>query len=103
MRRFVVSSYEGAEAAVLLVAGLAALEVRAHAGDKLVGARGAVLELDLDVAVELIEALLAGQLGLGGAQEASQDVVWSVGVLGHAWPSACSRRRSLWRASWMVL
>jgi hypothetical protein len=84
MRRVVVSSYEGAEAEVLLVAGPAALEVRAHAGDELIGARGTVLELDLDVAVELVEALLAGQLGVGGTQEAPQDVVWSVGVRAHA-------------------
>jgi hypothetical protein len=69
---------------VLLVAGLAALEMRVHAGDQLVGARGAVLDLDLDVAVELVEALLAGQLGLGGTQEAPQEIVASVRVLAHA-------------------
>jgi hypothetical protein len=84
MRRLGVSSYERAEAAVLLVAGLAALEMRAHARDQLVRARGALPELDLDIAVELVEALLAGELGLGGAEEASQDVVWSAGVPAHA-------------------
>jgi hypothetical protein len=69
---------EGTEAEVLLVAGLAALEVRAHAGDQLVGAAAALPELELDVAVELLEALLAAQLGAGRPEQASQGVVGSM-------------------------
>jgi hypothetical protein len=48
------------EALVVLAAGRAAFEVGAHAGDLLLGF--STREFQFDVAVELLEALLAGQL-----------------------------------------
>ena len=51
---------------MVFVAGRAAFEVRAHARDLLV--RGGAVELELDVAVELVEALLARQLRTGRAE-----------------------------------
>src|SRR5215211_5600545 len=99
---------------MLFVAGLAAVEVGAHAWDQLVGARCVVAEFELDVAVELLEALIACQLGTGGTQQALQEIVVQGGVGAHCgaslgsvvssvWPSVSKRRRSLRRASWMVL
>src|SRR5262249_12270842 len=91
---------EGLQAEVVLAAGRTAVEVRPHAGDRVVGR--STLELDLDIAVELVEALLAAELGLLGAQQAAQgDVSRLFGVLAHgrppslaeiAWPSASSFR-----------
>ena len=69
-----VSSDQRDEALVVLLAGRAALEVGAHAGHGRVGVRAG--QRELDVAVELLEALLAGQLGSGGAEE-SRRSVWS--------------------------
>src|SRR5215216_5621726 len=98
---------EREQAFVVFVAGGAAFEVRAHAGDLLVGGCGG--ELELDVVVELIEALLAGELRAGGAEELREElrVVRLVG-LGHEKgsvsprPRAARAPRSLCRASWMV-
>ena len=61
------------------MAGRAALEVGAHARDPVVGVRA--LKLELDVLVELLEALVAEQLGLGGAEQPLEGVVvgcWSM-------------------------
>ena len=49
------------------MAGRAALEVGTHARDPVIGFR--TVELELDVFVELLEALVAEQLGLGGAEQ----------------------------------
>jgi hypothetical protein len=51
------------EAPVVLVARRTAFEVRAHARDLPIGVRFG--QFELDVAIELLEALLAGQLGAG--------------------------------------
>src|SRR3954447_9813083 len=62
---------EVAQTGEVLGAGGAALEVGVHAGDPRIG--GLAGEGQLDVAVELLEALLAGQLRLTGAEDPSQD------------------------------
>src|ERR1044072_9515383 len=71
---------EGQQALVVLGAGRASLKVRVHARELAVRLR--VLELGLDVAIELVEAMLAGQLGLARSEQARQlavRIVW----LGH--------------------
>ena len=55
---------------MILLAGRAALEVGAHARHRRFGVGAG--QRQLDVAVELLEALLAGQLGPGGPQDAAQ-------------------------------
>ena len=55
---------KGAEALVLLAAGRAALEVGAQSGNRRVGVVAG--ELELDVAVELVEALVAADLRPAG-------------------------------------
>jgi hypothetical protein len=62
-----LGSHEGEEAFVVLVACRAALEMRAHARDPLLGGRSG--ELELNVVVELLAALLAGQLRARRAEE----------------------------------
>ena len=57
---------------MLLATGRAALEVRPYAGDRDVGL--ASRELQLDVAIELLEAPLACQLLAGRAQQTGQQV-----------------------------
>src|SRR3954447_16883494 len=64
---------EVAEAAEVLGAGGAALEGGAHAGDPRAG--GLAGERQLDVAVELVEALLAGQLRGAGAEGPAEQLV----------------------------
>jgi hypothetical protein len=59
---------EREQAEVLLVASGAAMEMGPHPGDRLVGVGSG--ELKLDVAVELLEALLAAELRTGGAKHA---------------------------------
>lgn len=54
---------------MIFVAGGAAIEMRAHPGDLLIGLRVGELEFDLDVPVELVEALLASQLRTRRAEE----------------------------------
>ena len=63
-----VGEEEGPEGVPVLRAGRAALEVRAQPGHG--GVRVAAGELELDVAVELVEALLAADLGPGRAEQA---------------------------------
>src|SRR5215212_2879152 len=90
-RRFLLlRGHEVAQAFVLLGAGRAARQMRAHAWDGGIGV--AAGKLDLDVAVELVEAGLASELGVGGAEQAAEQVV------GHG-SSPPSARRSLRRAS----
>jgi hypothetical protein len=55
---------ELAQAVVVLVAGGAALDMGAHARDPVVGPCAS--ELELDVLVEVLEALIAEQLRLRG-------------------------------------
>src|SRR3954447_8244513 len=96
---------EVAEAAEVLGAGGAALEVGLHAGDPRVGALAC--ERQLDVAVELLEALLAGQLRGAGAEDPAQDgVSFFVGLHASSSPSvpprsprSASAARRLRRAS----
>src|SRR5215218_9614787 len=84
-RRFLLlRGHEVAQAFVLLGAGRAARQMRAHAWDG-----------GLGVAVELVEAGLAPELGVGGAEQAAEQVV------GHG-SSPPSARRSLRRASCSV-
>src|SRR4051812_6976026 len=97
---------EIAQAGEVLGAGGAAVEVGAHAGDPRVG--GVADEAELDVAVELLEALLAGQLGSAGAEDPSQDGVgFAVGLHASSSPTrkprAASAARSLRRGSCRVL
>src|SRR5581483_7745927 len=86
---------QGDEALVLLGAGRATGEVGAHAGHRLVG--GGTVELELDVLVEPLEALVAAELGLAGPEQARQDVTHAASPLSARWA------RSLRRASWRVL
>ena len=58
---------------MVLAAGRAADQVGAHAGHPCVGVRTA--QLQFDVAVEVLEALLASELRLGGAQKALQKTL----------------------------
>jgi hypothetical protein len=67
------------EAVVVLAAGRAALEVRPHARHRGVGV--AAGELELDVAVELVEARLAGQLRVGRSEQPVKQVGGSRGVV----------------------
>jgi hypothetical protein len=71
---------EGAEALVLLAAGGAAVEVGAQARE--CGVHVGARELELDVAVELLEAGIAPDFGLGRAEQAAQ-CVFEIGALGH--------------------
>ena len=100
------------EAVVVLAAGRAALEVRAHARHD--GVRVAARALELNLAVELLEALLAGQLRAGGSEQPGKQVGGSRAVVvaherpprvvdSSASPCSESRARSLRRASCRVL
>src|SRR5215211_9153577 len=96
---------EVAEAAEVFGAGGTAFEVGVHAGDPRLG--GLVGQGQLDVAVELLEALLAGQLRGPGAEDPPQDRVAFAVVAHHSSspfaptrkPRAASAPRSLRRAS----
>src|SRR5919197_387957 len=92
-----VAGEEVAQAVVILAAGGAALEVGAHAGHRGVGVCAG--ELELDEAVELVEARLAGQLRLHWAEQAA-DVI---AVHGASSPRSASAERSRRRASCKVL
>src|SRR5215211_455336 len=72
------------QARVVLPAGRAALEVSAHAGDRLVGA--AARQLELDIPVELLEALLAADLGPSGAEQPANELVAWLGLVSHLLP-----------------
>ena len=67
------------EAVVVLVAGGASLEVRTHARDRLV--RILAGKLQLDISIELLEALLAAQLGPSGPSSARSSVVIVASVM----------------------
>src|SRR6266540_2489273 len=71
------SGQERTQAVVLLAAGRAAVEVRAHPRDP--SLRVAALELELDVFVEPLEALLAADVRTGRAEQLLQALV----ALGH--------------------
>src|SRR3712207_2079503 len=64
---------ERAEALVLLAAGRAADQMGPQAGDRGVGV--GARELELDVAVELLEALVAADLGLGRAEQPAKRLL----------------------------
>src|SRR4051794_41577924 len=94
---------ERAQALVLLAAGGAARQVRCHPWDPLVG--GCADQLELDVDVERLEALVAAELGRGRAQQAREGLIG--GVLVHrpsfqpasiAKPRSASAARSRRRA-----
>jgi hypothetical protein len=100
------------EAVVVLVARGAALEVRPHTLDRRVGVLAGAPELD--VAVEVLEALLAGQLRALWAEQPAQQFGGSRhAAFAHAVrpsrsessasPSTASRALSFLRASWRVL
>jgi hypothetical protein len=61
---------QGPQALVLFIACGAAVKVGPHAGDRLVSIGSG--ELELDISVELLEALLAAEFGSGGAEQAPQ-------------------------------
>src|SRR5204862_3386759 len=75
----VLSGHERPQALVVLGARGAPLEVRAHVRDQLVG--GLPGELELDVAVELLEAGLARQLRPLGPHEPVDQTVFGHGVM----------------------
>ena len=100
-----VAADEGAQALVLLAARGAAGEMRAQPGNGGVGVFAG--ELELDVAVELVEADIATDLRLGGAEHAAECTV-AVRTFGHVVssssvptesPHASRCLRSFWRAS----
>jgi hypothetical protein len=108
----VLAGEEGAQAFTILGACRAALEVRTHA--RMRRLRVGAGELELDVAVEPREALLAADLGLGRTEDASRRAIWAIGLLrAHvgfrsSYPSILRPRvatlaRSLFRASCRVL
>ena len=72
-----LEAHEVAQALVVLVAGRAALQVLAHPGHR--ASASAPAQLELDVLVEQLEALLAADLGAGRAE---QRVRAARGVLG---------------------
>ena len=100
---------EGAQALVLLAAGRASLQVGAQPWKRSVGVCAG--DLELDVAVQLVEALVAADLGPGGAKEAAECLL-QVRALRHVvssssesgWRPQLSRcLRSFRRASCRVL
>jgi len=58
---------------VVFVARRATFEVREHAGDLLFGVHFG--QLELHVVIEILEALLAGELRSGGSDEERQESV----------------------------
>src|SRR4051795_341363 len=78
-------------------------EVGAQARDELVG--GSACELELDVAVELLEALVAADLGLAAAEQALERRIEV--AAGHSFtsgnPAAATWARRRRRASWSSL
>src|SRR6186997_2798188 len=75
-------SDEVAEAAEVLSAGGATVEVRPHPWDPRL--RRLPGEIQLDVAVELLEALLAGQLRRTGAEDSAEDRALLLVTLHHS-------------------
>src|SRR5215213_11201131 len=96
------SGQERAEALALLAAGGAAVEVLAHPGYR--GVRVARLELQLDVLVEALEALVAADVRPGRAEQPPQAIVRLAHPLTSSMcPAATSSARSFVRASCSVL
>ena len=105
-------SDEREEALVLFVACWAALEMFVHTRDLLVGV--SVGKLELNVAVELVEAPLAGQLGPRRSEEPGEEKA-GIGAVGwnheNGYPctadaqsaGAVSRPRSMCRPVWTAL
>src|SRR6187200_963524 len=81
-RRIAVGGDKVTEAVEVLRAGGTAVEVGAHPRDPL--GRRLPGEVQLDVAVELLEALLAGQLGGTGAEDPAQDRLLLLVALHHS-------------------
>src|SRR5688500_3474339 len=90
-----LAAEERAQALVLLATRGAAVEMRAQPGDR--GVRVGAGELELDVAVELVEARLAADLGLGRTEQPGDRLVQVCHVVSSRWA------RSLRRASCSVL
>src|SRR5215210_2382075 len=88
--RRLLAAHERAKALVLLATGGAADKVGAETGDRGVGIRTG--ELQLDVAVELLEALVAADLGLRRPEQPAQCLL-QIGSLGHFVSSSVSRER----------
>jgi hypothetical protein len=97
---------------VVFLAGGAPAEMRSHARHLRLGVDTA--ELEVDVTIDLVEALLAAELGLGRSYEQRHNTVmispvgWRHGVpaFRHAAtsiPLAASAVRSFRRASWSIL
>src|SRR3954454_23362751 len=86
----VVGGHQREEALVVLLAGRTALEVSAHARHRRFGVGAG--QCQLDVGVELLEALLAGQFSPGGVEYAAQ--AQQVIVIGLAHDDASGSRRS---------
>src|SRR4051794_20363029 len=70
LRRVVAGSYEREQTLVVIRACRAAGQVRAHPGNRSLGIR--VRELELHEAIEVLEALLAAELGAGRAEDGAQ-------------------------------
>src|SRR3954468_10415966 len=97
-RRFLPAAGDLAQALVILAAGRAAFEMRAHPGEELVGVIAG--QLEVDVLVQQLEALVAADLGPIGAEQAGEQVA---GVGRHVGLPSESAARSLCRASCNVL
>src|SRR5438552_16603801 len=67
------AAQEGSETGVVIVAGRASLEVRSHSWNRLVGIGAG--QLQLDIAIQLLEALLAAELGPLRAKQGAQHLV----------------------------
>src|SRR5215218_3064680 len=104
-RSAVIAGHQVAQALVLLAAGQAAGEVGPEAGELGVGVGAG--QLQLDVSVQLGEALLAAHLRLLGAEQPLDQVLgWAHQRLTSSpvsRPVPARWARSLRRASWMVL
>jgi hypothetical protein len=73
VRLAVISHHEGAQALVILAARRASIEVGAQAGKVRVGI--GPCELEVDVLVEQLEALLAGHLESGRTEHSLESFV----------------------------
>ena len=68
-----VAADEGEQAVVLFAAGGAAFEVGAESGNRCLGVVAA--KLQLDVAVELLEAFVAAEFGFAWAEQPAEGLV----------------------------
>lgn len=74
---------------MVVAAGRTAREVRTHTGDGAIGVPA--VELQLDVAVKLLEAVLAAELRPGGSQQRREQAA-TIGEFGRR-PRLKARRR----------